>query len=496
MSTHVPAPEAGPRAPASLSPPSADPSTLIETVLRVARRRHVRWCVALALLGLALSTVVHAATTGGDFRLSVWFPGQAIFHGRDPYDIASFQRYYGAHQVEAFSKGWFPLYGPNHLWLAVFFGLFSVSVANALWFAVSVGGLLAIASVVARALDRRLGGPAVVAIAGLLVLSRPGRATLETGQATVLYVLLTYVVWSQARRRPWLAALALACALGKPPFGLPLLALVLACRLWPLAWRAVAIFAAASLPIVVWLSVNAGSPASVWRAVAHNLSYTDHNPLDAPGSPGRIDALSVIARYMRGPFGGGDEVVAFVVVVGLAAVFVARASRGRGWTLSPAVVFLLGVATVLSVAHEYYDLLLLAWPFAAALHQPFARLVDRGQAFARSGGPGTGVSVAGARGIDERGLLGRPLLRALRNGGRGEGVLALCALPALIVTVIPANDTLKALGLGSGTSIISTLTTESLLVAMVGAMVTIVVHHPHNEGGSASGDGPSTVAGH
>jgi hypothetical protein len=131
---------------------------VIGTVLPLSRRRLLRWCLALGILGLAVATVVHSATTGGDFRLSIWYPGQAMFHGRDPYDIASFERYYGVHQVEAFSKGWFPLYGPVRLWLAVFFGLFPVKVASGIWFVANLAGLGAIAFVVARALDRRLGG--------------------------------------------------------------------------------------------------------------------------------------------------------------------------------------------------------------------------------------------------------------------------------------------------------------------------------------------------
>ncbi len=412
----------------------------------------------MGILGLAVATVAHSATSGGDFRLSIWYPGQAMFHGRDPYDIASFERYYGVHQVEVFSKGWFPLYGPVHLWLAVFFGLFPVKVASGIWFVANLAGLGAMACVVVRALDRRLGGPAVLAVMAILVLTRPGRATLETGQATVFYALLTYVAWSQVRRRPWLAALALACALGKPPFGLPLLALILARRLWPVAVRGVAVFVAASLPIVIWLSVNAGSLASLWRAVVHNLRYTDHNPLDAPGSSGRIDALSLIARYTHGYLGGAAEVGAFVVVVGVAAVFIGRASDGPGWPLSPAVVLLLGLATMLSVAHEYYDLLLLAWPFASVLRWPVAHVLDR-----------TGASDRG--GTLERGA-------ALDEGGVRGAVLALAALPALIVSVVPANDTVKVLGLGSGTGIISTLTTACLLLAMVGAMVVIALRRP------------------
>ncbi|HVC71033.1 MAG TPA: glycosyltransferase family 87 protein [Acidimicrobiales bacterium] len=411
----------------------------------------VRYALAVGILGVAVASVAHAATSGGDFRLAIWFPGQALLHGRDPYDIASFEHYYGSRQVEAFSLGWFPLYGPIHLWLAVVFALFPVTVAAGLWFAVNLAGLAVMAAVVVRALDDRLGAPAVIAMTGILALTRPGRALLESGQATVVYALLTYVVWSQARRRPLLAAVALACVLGKPPFGLPLLALVLARRLWPVALRGVALFLVASAPIVVWLSINAGSPGSLWHAMVHNLSYTDHNRLDAPGSPGRIDALSLIARYVHGHFGGGAEIGAFVVLVGVVAAVVARVAGGPGWPLPPAVLLLLGLVTVLALAHEYYDLLLLAWPFAAVMRWPVSRVISALRA-------------------------GRwPREAPAADGSRWGGLLALVALPALVVSVIPAQDTLKVFGLGSGTAIISTLTTAGLLVALVGAVVVVVL---------------------
>ncbi len=436
-------------------------STMLGPLVRLRPPLYLRWIVAFGILGVAVGSVAHAATSGGDFRLALWFPGQALLHGRDPYDIASFERYYGAQQVEAFSKGWFPLYGPSHLWLAAVLALFPVKVAAGLWFCVNLGGLGLLASFVARALDRRLGGPAIVAITGLLALTRPGRALLESGQVTALYALLTYVAWSQARRRPWLAAVGLAFVLGKPPFGLPLLALFLVRRLWPVALRAVAISVAASLPIVIWLSVNAGSPGSLWHALVHNLSYTDHNRLDAPGSPGRIDALSLIARYVHGHFGGGAEVAAFVVLVGVVAAFVGRAARAPGWPLSPAVLMLLGVVTVLAVAHEYYDLLLLAWPFAAVMRWPVARL------FKQDGPPDAPGDAPHDAPQDAPG-----------DGGRWGGLLALIALPALVVSVIPAQGTLKLLGLSSGTAIISTLTTVCLLLALVGALVVIELDHP------------------
>ncbi|MGH9017809.1 MAG: glycosyltransferase family 87 protein [Acidimicrobiales bacterium] len=429
----------------------------------VLSHRLVRYAAGVGLFAAGVGTTARGAIHGGDFRLSLWYPGQALLHGRNPYDVASFQRYYGAHQIEVFSRGWFPLYGPVHLWLAVVLGALPVSVAAGVWFAVNVGGLAAIGAVVTRALDRRLGVPAVLAVTGILALTRPGRATLEIGQATIFYTLVSYVAWSQARRRPWLAAVALALALGKPPFGLPLLALVLARRLWPVVARGLVLFVAASLPIVIWLSVNAGSPAALWRSVVHNLSYTEHNRLDAPGSSGRIDGLSLVARYVHSSFGGGAEVAAFVVVIAAAAIAATRASRRPGWPTSPAVLVVLGTATMLAVAHEYYDLLLLAWPFAAALRAPVAAALDAMRAPAGNG--------AG----------GEP-----RRAGR-RGLLALCAVPALVVTIIPARATLKLFGLGSSTGGLSTLTTVSLLVALAGAAATLA-RAPSEDDAGASAD--------
>lgn len=380
----------------------------------------VRLGLALAVLAVGLASVAGHATTGGDFRLSLWYPGQALLYGHDPYDVASFQRLYGVHQVEVFSPGWFPPYGPVHLWWCVLLAWLPVRVASALWFAADVVGLGVIAAVAVRKLDRRLGLAAVAFVAGILLLSRPGRSTVDAGQVTVLYVLLSYAAWHWARERPWLAAIALGLALGKPPFGLPLLGLLAIMGVWRVVVRAVAVFVALSLPVVGWLAANAGGLGRLWHAVVHDVSYSERNPLDAPGSRARIDALSLLARTLHLKVGGGSEVVAFVVLVGLGGLVAASAMRRSGWPMAPAVIMVLALCSLLGVAHEDYDLLLLAWPFAALWH--------------------------------------------------GRLTTAAWCAPALLVSLIPAADTLKVLDLGNNTADVSTLTTVCLLLAL-GAVV-------------------------
>jgi hypothetical protein len=157
-----------------------------------------------------------------------------------------------------------------------------------------------------------------------------------------------------------------------------------------------------------------------------------------------------------------------VVVVGVVAVVVGRVANGPGWPLEPVVVLVLGLATVLAVAHEYYDLLLLAWPFAAAMRWPVERLTSA------IGAAGDNVPDGPETSDDRRPGAPPPAAGA---GPRWGAVLALTTLPALVVSVIPAQATTKLLGLGSGTAIISTLTTACLLVALVGAVAVVALEH-------------------
>jgi hypothetical protein len=350
-----------------------------------------------------------------------------MIHGGDPFDIGAFHH--------AFPRqGWMPPYAPNHMWLGVVLSVLPVHAASDLWFVANLVGLGILAMVAVRALDRDLGWPAILAVTGVLLLSRPGRDTMIAGQLTVFYVIPTYVAWSQVRRRPWLAAVAVAVVLGKPPFGLPLLAFIAARHLWVVVYRAVAVFVAASLPIVVWLILAAGSPARLWQDVTGDLSYSEHNRVDRPGAIRRIDAVSLVARIHHG-LGGGAEIVFFVLIVAVVAIVFSRSFTEPGWPVSAPALLILGTGTLLAISHQNYDLLLLTWPLAAAFRSLWPTVT--------TGSPRT------------------PRTR----------VMGFLALPALAVTLVPAATTARLFGVTIST--VSSATTVCLLVAMCGACASV-----------------------
>jgi hypothetical protein len=412
--------------------PGEDSSLRTRPMPALGLPQSVRWVGAAAIFAVAVISVRQSFGNDPDFRTSVWDAGRSMLRGSDPYNVAEFHRLFPG-------QGWMPIYGPPHLWLAVVMALLPVGVATALWFVFNLAGMIAIATVAVRSFGRNLGVPAVLTVTGILILSRGGRGSFH--QVTVLYVLAAYVAWSQVRTRPMLAACALALALGKPPFGLPLLALFAICGFWRVITRALGLFAVACIPILLWLSADEGSPAAVWRAVTGNLKYSDNTAVDRVGAVRRIDAVSLIGRYVHG-IGGGWEVAAFVVFVGSVGIVLRRRST-RGWVLTPAMLLTLALVTLLSIAHQDYDLLLLAWPFVAACNVVWP-----------------------AQGSGRR---------------RRDWVLFLVMAPALATSCMPGAVTAKLLSFGSDVGVISTLTTACLFLALVGAATIVLVEAQSRE---------------
>ncbi len=174
-----------------------------------------------ALFFLAAAAVSKAsAPYPADFYDTIYYPVRAVLDGGNPYDRPAYINQYPVQRP-------FPPYAPAFLLVHLPFGLFSPAVANWLY----TGFMIMLAAVLIW-LSMRYNGlrtniATVLLIAALLLLSRPGRLNLVVGNVTLQMVIATYVALWEAPRRPWLSGVALAIALLKANYGVPLALLML-----------------------------------------------------------------------------------------------------------------------------------------------------------------------------------------------------------------------------------------------------------------------------
>lgn len=317
-------------------------------------------------VGLPHTGTVYDNGSLGDMRDTLYYPGRALLSGHDPYDVPGTWARYP-------TTNWLPLYAPDHLLLGAALSLMPFPVAGAVWTLVNVGLLFGLAWLAVRSAVRRPEPAAVLLVAAVVLASRPGRDTFVSGQTTLLYCGATWLAWAWSgawsgarsattgvQTRPWPAAIALAIALTKPPFGLPLLVLLMAQRQWRTVVRGLGLCAAASLPVVIVLLASAG-PARLLGDLRTNLAITRSSVPDRLGGVRRVDAASLLARLLPDVVPATALELGTAVSVLVLAVFALERARRLG--APPAVpAAVAAAAVVLAVPHQSYDLLLLAAP--------------------------------------------------------------------------------------------------------------------------------------
>ena len=314
--------------------------------------------LAVISLGALLAGLVsvRGATRGvlPDFVAAVHYPARALLDGVNPYDVEAFLQTY---PVEG---AYFPLYAPSHLLLSLPFGLVPPRAASVLWLLITAGLLVCLVRLGSR------GWQITALLLGLVLLSRPGRSDVLLGQVALPYVLVTCLAWRWSRTRPRAAAGCLAVALGKPTFGLALLALLLVRRQWRTAALGTLGGALLSLvPAAVLLTAHGGEALD---AVEGNLDKAQSDSASTPGASRLVDGLSLVVRVVSpdGDVSGAWTGVAYLVAVALAGVVLAVAARREPTHEEAALLVLLAAVTLLCLPHQAYDALLLVWPAAAA----------------------------------------------------------------------------------------------------------------------------------
>jgi hypothetical protein len=293
-----------------------------------------------------------------DFRHVVYYPSRAFWDGMNPYNSGSYmERYPVDIPVSLYAPATFLLFAP--------FALLPLGASSTAYFVLTVALTLVLAWVALRLGSWQPAPAAVLSAGGMLLLSRPGHWNLLSGQVTIIVVLATYCALIFARRAPRLGGLGLALALLKPSFGVPLIPALLAKGGSKTVGWGLGLAAVLNLPIMgvlVWRERGLGNfVASVAQSVRAFASNPDTDPILGVW---RVDLTACISRFLNYPLGAGTGLLVTAIVLAPVFLMSRRLSASDGSSQERVIDVLICCAVLLSLFHQAYDLLLLAFPAA------------------------------------------------------------------------------------------------------------------------------------
>ena len=306
-----------------------------------------------------------------DFRDAVYYPAVSLLEGRNPYG-ESFSQTYPVGSALA-------PYLPSMLLVNVPFGLMDLQVAEAVHFLLAVALTLVLAGLGLELAGLKRTSARVFALGALLLSSRPGQWNLILGQPTLQVALGAYLALRWSDDRPWLAALALSVAFGKPSFGLPLAVVMLARGNARVALAGTAIAGGVSAAVVAVLVARSGFAAfladvhagfALWEAALDPFA-------NSVAFYGSIDAGALFSRALGREISLPEQLVVTAVVLAIAALAIRRLGLRPEPDARVRSLSLAALAVVVSVHHQAYDWLLLAPTMIAAATGP-GRLEPRG----------------------------------------------------------------------------------------------------------------------
>jgi hypothetical protein len=298
----------------------------------------------------------HAEWMMGDFKSVAYYPARAFADGKNPYDVARYTAAYPAPEP-------FRFYPPVTLILHFPIATLPVEAAMTVQFALTVllTGVLAVLSL--RLAGARASLPILFATWGAVLLSRPGHWNLVLGQLTLPVVLACYLAIALDGRQFILVGVALAAALLKPSFGIPLAVLMIARGQLRAVAAGLAMTALVNAPVVLVLAARSGGLANLMRMVIREEHVLESLTL----ALNRVDLTALLARLSGRSIGSAGAAIVAAAVLG-GAVWALRARRRRGApspVLDATETGIVCSAILLCTYHITYDFLLLTWPIVS-----------------------------------------------------------------------------------------------------------------------------------
>lgn len=293
-----------------------------------------------------------------DFRDTIYYPAVAFLAGTNPWATRLAEDYPVQRPL--------PPYGPVVVLAHLPLGLLPVHGAEVVYFALTIGLTAVVAALALGASGLAVRPRSVLALATLMLLSRPGQQNLLLGQCTLEVVLGCALAILHGRQRPILGALGIVLASMKPQFALPLVLLMIARG--DVRATAGGIAATGVLSLATLLAAGGVAALGTWVAAIGRSSATVADTtllwprIDAGFLARHVLALPTPVDLLAGPA---------LLVVGLVAFRSASAIDRHTTTPPPLAIALACLTILLPLYHMAYDALLLTLPAVALVAAPW-----------------------------------------------------------------------------------------------------------------------------
>lgn len=297
-----------------------------------------------------------------DFHNGIYFPSRATLDGVSPYGEDYAASYPVARPLPLFSPATLLVHAPL-AWLPL-------RAAELVYFVSCIVLLGLVGYFTAVCLRREsLNWSVALLTMMLLTFSRPGHLTLFSGYFTIEMMLGVILSLEYAQRKPWLAAIGVLLASYKPTTLLPLLAVMLMRKNYAAAWRGFALSVGVALLPMLWLAWCEG-PAELLNGMLAGQESHMANPHEMPVNTWeRIDLLAIIAKWSNANPGMGVHLLTMgVFLVPVIPVLKKLASQGDNDGAATPSGAIASLAILVTVYHQFYDLMLLAPAIAGAFY--------------------------------------------------------------------------------------------------------------------------------
>ncbi len=298
-----------------------------------------------------------------DFHYGAYFPSTAFRNHINPYSLDVMDKY----PVSSPSRPCPPITFISH----VPFTFFDLGTADKLFFTYNTLLLLSLAffSVIVARGSFHLN--CWLAVTCLLLISRPGHITLFTGYFTLELVLGTLVALHFAKTRPWISALGMLIASGKPTFILPLILLMLARKNYKATFRGIILCMIFGIGGLAWLATDGGF-SQVVSGISEGQSAFHADETEYPiNTWTRVDVLGMFAKVFNWVPDDKVYLLGMLVLMIIPCILINQITDREENTGAAGLTSLIALITMLiAIYHHSYDCLLIVVPWVGLLLFP------------------------------------------------------------------------------------------------------------------------------